>query len=72
MWGFHLGRPFRINMEGATVSKPSPGADTPRQWMSYVSARNSDQQIVLTDQTKELHGQRVMLAEIMAPVAYIL
>ena len=59
-------------MEGATVSKPSSESDNARQWMSYVSARNNDPQIVLGDQTKELHGQRVTLAEIMAPVAYIL
>ncbi|OMP81655.1 Nitrogen assimilation transcription factor nit-4 [Diplodia seriata] len=71
-WGFHLGRPFRINMEGATVSKPSAGAYAGKQWTPYTSPGSKNSHVVLPDHVKELHRQRVTLAEIMAPVGYLL
>jgi hypothetical protein len=73
MWSFYLGRPFRINMEDVTVAKPcggtSPGEN---QWFPYVSPRTFTESSPLPDYTNELHRQRVLLCEIMAPLGYAL
>lgn len=74
MWSFYLGRPFRINMEDVTVSKPhggtTPGAQD--RWIPYVSPRSFNDETPLPDYTSELHRQRVLLCEIMAPLGYAL
>ncbi|KAH7171429.1 fungal-specific transcription factor domain-containing protein [Dactylonectria macrodidyma] len=72
MWSFYLGRPFRINMEDVTVSKPC-GDTRPEscgQWFPYVSPRSFEESTPLPDYTNELHRQRVLLGEIMAPLGY--
>ncbi|POR36832.1 Uncharacterized protein TPAR_02968 [Tolypocladium paradoxum] len=74
MWGFSLGRPFRINMEDVTVAKPL-GRTTPQstvQWIPYVSRKSTQDNTTLPDYTEELHRQRVLLVEIMAPLGYAL
>ncbi|KAF6832956.1 fungal specific transcription factor [Colletotrichum musicola] len=41
LWGFHLGRPFRINMEDVTVEKPGSSQDNTISgtWSAYGSHR---------------------------------
>ncbi|KAF4464335.1 hypothetical protein FALBO_8836 [Fusarium albosuccineum] len=74
MWGFYLGRPFRINMEDVTVAKPS-GDTRPEaagQWLPYVSKKSFEEHAPLPDYTNELHRQRTLLSEIMVPLGYAL
>ncbi|KAH7116381.1 fungal-specific transcription factor domain-containing protein, partial [Dactylonectria macrodidyma] len=74
MWSFYLGRPFRINMEDVTVTKPC-GDTRPEsvgQWIPYTSPRSFQEHTPLPDYTNELHRQRVLLGEIMAPLGYAL
>ncbi|CAM1510981.1 Fc.00g084940.m01.CDS01 [Cosmosporella sp. VM-42] len=74
MWGFYLGRPFRLNMEDVTVAKP--GGDTTGeancQWIPYVSPKSFQDCTPLLDYTNELHRQRVLMVEIMAPLGHAL
>lgn len=72
MWSFHLGRPFRINMEDVTVAKPSGMPRSVTQWIPYTSPSSVEDETILTDCTQELHRQRVLLVEIMAPLGYAL
>ncbi|KAL0932487.1 uncharacterized protein CTRU02_213440 [Colletotrichum truncatum] len=72
LWGFHLGRPFRISMEGVTVAKPgSVISDKPSgQWSSYTSLASPGSP--MTDYSEDLSRQRALLCEIMAPLGYSL
>ncbi|KAM5354236.1 hypothetical protein ACJ41O_000886 [Fusarium nematophilum] len=74
MWGFYLGRPFRINMEDVTVAKPSGDVrpEAAGQWIPYVSKRSFEECTPLPDYTDELHRQRTLLSEIMVPLGYAL
>ncbi|KAH6989305.1 fungal-specific transcription factor domain-containing protein [Ilyonectria sp. MPI-CAGE-AT-0026] len=74
MWSFYLGRPFRINMEDVTVSKPCGDTrpESAGQWIPYSSPRSFEEHTPLPDYTNELHRQRVLLGEIMAPLGYAL
>ncbi|KAK7415148.1 hypothetical protein QQX98_006092 [Neonectria punicea] len=74
MWSFYLGRPFRINMEDVTVAKPSGDTrqESAGQWIPYVTPRSFEEHTPLPDYTNELHRQRVLLGEIMAPLGYAL
>lgn len=74
MWGFYLGRPFRINMEDVTVEKPRGGVgpESAGQWIPYTSPRSLGDDIPVPSYTNELHRQRVLMSEIVAPVGYAL
>lgn len=74
MWGFYLGRPFRINMEDVTVSKPVGDVRPERagQWIPYVSKKSFDELTPLSDYADELHRQRTLLSDIMVPLGYAL
>ncbi|KAH6971311.1 fungal-specific transcription factor domain-containing protein [Ilyonectria destructans] len=74
MWGFYLGRPFRINMEDVTVEKPRGGVgpESADQWIPYISPRSLGDDIPVPSYTNELHRQRVLMSEIVAPVGYAL
>ncbi|RSL85791.1 hypothetical protein CEP51_003142 [Fusarium floridanum] len=74
MWGFYLGRPFRINMEDVTVAKPVGDIRPEKsgQWIPYVSKKSFEELTPLPDYTDELHRQRTLLSEIMVPLGYAL
>ncbi|KAH6986718.1 fungal-specific transcription factor domain-containing protein [Ilyonectria destructans] len=74
MWSFYLGRPFRINMEDVTVTKPCGDIrpESAGQWIPYTSPRSFQEHSPLPDYTNELHRQRVLLGGIMAPLGYAL
>ncbi|KAH8659465.1 fungal-specific transcription factor domain-containing protein, partial [Ilyonectria robusta] len=74
MWSFYLGRPFRINMEDVTVSKPCGDTrpESAGQWIPYVSPQSFEESTPLPDYANEMHRQRVLLGEIMAPLGYAL
>lgn len=74
MWGFYLGRPFRVNMEDVTVSKPSSDSlqASNHAWTPYVSSKSIQRAGTRRDYPDTLLGQRVLMAEIMAPLGYAL
>ncbi|KAF7553674.1 hypothetical protein G7Z17_g3452 [Cylindrodendrum hubeiense] len=74
MWGFYLGRPFRINMEDVTVEKPRGGIEpeSAGQWIPYIAPRSLGENAPIPGYTNELHRQRVLMSEIVAPVGYAL
>lgn len=67
-----MGRPFRLNMEGATVAKPTPRIQSTEAWSPYTSPQSNADTIDSACDINELHSQRVQLADIMAPIAYAL
>jgi hypothetical protein len=71
--GFHLGRPFRTNMEDVTVGKPSGNAthQEPGKWVPYVSP-DSYVGSGVSDCMEAVCEEQIMLCEIMAPCGYIL
>ncbi|KAF9875237.1 hypothetical protein CkaCkLH20_07057 [Colletotrichum karsti] len=72
LWGFYLGRPFRINMEDVTAAKPgnSTTESDQGQWAAYISAASPGQ--AQPDFSEELGRQRALLCETMAPLGHAL
>ncbi|KAJ5109655.1 hypothetical protein N7532_002300 [Penicillium argentinense] len=70
--GFHLGRPFRTNMDDVTVGKPIPSSITSYNWILYESPASLDHTSDGIDCTKLVSQQLVSLCEIMAPCGYVL
>ncbi|KAL4734497.1 hypothetical protein BDV11DRAFT_212720 [Aspergillus similis] len=68
--GFHLGRPFRTNMEDVTVGKPTASARQQElnRWMPYTSARSVSAEIGVPDNMEAVCEEQVNLCEIMAPI----
>ncbi|KAL4950635.1 fungal-specific transcription factor domain-containing protein [Aspergillus filifer] len=67
--GFHLGRPFRTNMEDVTVGKPTSNAvrrDNDR-WVPYVSPGSVYAGSGVSDCREAVAEEQVYLCEIMAP-----
>ncbi|KAH8691360.1 fungal-specific transcription factor domain-containing protein [Talaromyces proteolyticus] len=73
LWGFFLGRPFRINMEDVTVEKPGHHliSDSVSKWSPYglIEPGINDS---TTDVLQLLSEYRVKLCEIMAPLGHAL
>lgn len=62
-------------MEAVTVGPPdaNQSADAVGHWIHYVSPESLRQQKTpIPDHTVELHRQRVLLCEIMAPLGFAL
>lgn len=61
-------------MEAVTVGPPDAekGANAVGRWIPYTSPRSLQQETAVTDHTVELHRQRVLLCEIMAPLGFAL
>ena len=74
IWSCYLGRAFRINMESVTLGPPDAveSVDPIGQWSPYVSAQLPPDREALPDPTVEIHRQRVLLCEIMAPLGFAL
>ncbi|KAF2012999.1 hypothetical protein BU24DRAFT_494892 [Aaosphaeria arxii CBS 175.79] len=74
LWGYYLGRPFRINIEDVTVGKPGEGfaPRQPGQWIPYTSAKSLEIHSPIPDYVEELNKERVTLTEIMAPLGHVL
>ncbi|KAL4912391.1 fungal-specific transcription factor domain-containing protein [Aspergillus aurantiobrunneus] len=72
--GFHLGRPFRTNMEDVTVGKPINNASRrePDRWTPYVSPDSMYAGSGVPDCLEGLCEEQVNLCEIMAPCGDIL
>ncbi|KAF6785049.1 hypothetical protein CSOJ01_15650 [Colletotrichum sojae] len=72
LWGFHLGRPFRINMEDVAVEKPGSSQDNAISgtWSAYVSAASPG--TPQPDFAENFSRHRANLCEIMAPLGYAL
>ncbi|EQB56632.1 hypothetical protein CGLO_03351 [Colletotrichum gloeosporioides Cg-14] len=72
LWGLHLGRPFRINMEDVTVAKPGTGSstDVSGHWSAYVSPGSYG--VTQPDYAELLCSQRALLCDIMAPLGHAL
>ncbi|KAJ5761528.1 hypothetical protein N7533_003567 [Penicillium manginii] len=70
--GFHLGRPFRTNMDDVTVGKPSQDCCNQSQgWIPYENPASVIQRSDGHDCTGLVSQQLVSLCEIMAPCGYI-
>lgn len=74
LWGFFLGRPFRINMEDVTVGKPGRHLinERVRKWSAYGLSDSCTTTTPLTDNLQLLSQYRVQLCEIMAPLGHAL
>ncbi|KAH8648492.1 fungal-specific transcription factor domain-containing protein [Xylariales sp. PMI_506] len=73
MWGFHLGRPSRVNMQDVTVNKPEGLSQSKPagRWTPYVSSNYLPRDVApLQDDIDELSRHRAILWEIMAPIGY--
>ncbi|KAL5343017.1 fungal-specific transcription factor domain-containing protein [Aspergillus crustosus] len=72
--GFHLGRPFRTNMDDVTVGKPNHNNSQrePNLWAPYVTSNSLHFECGLPDCMSEVCEEQVILCEIMAPCGYIL
>jgi hypothetical protein len=71
--GFHLGRPFRTNMDDVTVGKPSQDCCNQSQgWIPYENPASVIQRSDGHDCTGLVSQQLVSLCEIMAPCGYVL
>lgn len=71
--GFHLGRPFRTNMEDVTVGKPSQDCcNQSQEWIPYENPASLSQLFDGLDCTGLVSQQLVSLCEIMAPCGYVL
>ncbi|KAJ0420937.1 hypothetical protein BJY00DRAFT_323516 [Aspergillus carlsbadensis] len=71
--GFHLGRPFRTNMEDVTV-KPNnrPGRPQHGEWAPYVSLNTIHTGSGIPDCMNAVREGQITLCEIMAPCGYLL
>jgi hypothetical protein len=71
--GFHLGRPFRTNMEDVTV-KPNSGTGRHQQgkWVPYVSLNSVHTGSGMPDCLDAVREGQITLCEIMAPCGYLL
>ncbi|KAL4940033.1 hypothetical protein BDV06DRAFT_27066 [Aspergillus oleicola] len=67
--GFHLGRPFRTNMEDVTVGKPTSNAirRDKDKWIPYVSPGSVYAGSGVPDCMEAICEEQVYLCEIMAP-----
>ncbi|OKL61010.1 hypothetical protein UA08_03585 [Talaromyces atroroseus] len=74
LWGFFLGRPFRINMEDVTVEKPGHHliSESIRKWSPYGLPESGTKDVSITDVLQLLSEHRVKLCEIMAPLGHAL
>ncbi|KAK2594020.1 hypothetical protein QQS21_008282 [Conoideocrella luteorostrata] len=74
IWSSHLGRTFRVNMECVNLGLPNAedSVNPVGQWSPYISDRMPSAQNPLPDPTVELHRQRVLLCEIIAPLGFAL
>ncbi|KAJ5975042.1 hypothetical protein N7481_008749 [Penicillium waksmanii] len=71
--GFHLGRPFRTNMDDVTVGKPSQDCcNQSQEWIPYEGPASLTQRFDGLDCTGLVSQQLVSLCEIMAPCGYVL
>ncbi|KAK5790752.1 hypothetical protein VI817_008039 [Penicillium citrinum] len=71
--GFHLGRPFRTNMDDVTVGKPSQSPSAASyKWLPYEGPESLDHAFNTFDNTELVSEQLVSLCEIMAPCGYVL
>lgn len=71
MWGFHLGRPSRINMQDVTVTKPiSSDASVPDTRWPYGSPQHLANTPSLHSDLNALSRHRALLWQIMAPIGY--
>ncbi|KAL5003089.1 fungal-specific transcription factor domain-containing protein [Aspergillus recurvatus] len=68
--GFHVGRPFRTNMEDVTVGKPTANTHRREQdrWMPYTSAGSVYAGVGVPDIMEAVCEEQVNLCEIMAPI----
>ncbi|KAL4754331.1 hypothetical protein BDW72DRAFT_190193 [Aspergillus terricola var. indicus] len=68
--GFHLGRPFRTNMEDVTVGKLTARTRQQEQnrWMPYTSAGSISTGIGVPDNMEAVCEEQVNLCEIMVPI----
>ncbi|RDW78831.1 uncharacterized protein DSM5745_05683 [Aspergillus mulundensis] len=68
--GFHLGRPFRTNMEDVTVGKPTANTAHREQgrWMPYVSQGSVYAGTGVPDSMEAICEEQVTLCETMAPM----
>ncbi|KAL4909505.1 hypothetical protein BDW74DRAFT_174707 [Aspergillus multicolor] len=67
---FHLGRPFRTNMEDVTVGKPASNTHRQEQarWMPYVSVSSIYAGTGVPDCMEAICEEQVTLCETMAPM----
>ncbi|KAF2095661.1 hypothetical protein NA57DRAFT_44435 [Rhizodiscina lignyota] len=72
VWGFHLGRQFRIPMEDITCAKPggSLNSTISNQWVSYTSPTSTQTCTPVFGYVQEVSRQRALLCQIMAPLGY--
>ncbi|KAI9930103.1 hypothetical protein ASPWEDRAFT_147700 [Aspergillus wentii DTO 134E9] len=68
LWGFYLGRPFRVNMQDVTVEKPI--SSTYNRWWPYVSSESTGEDSIQDDPTGLLSEQRILLCEMMEPLGH--
>ena len=61
-------------MESVTLGLPdaAKSADAVNEWVPYVSRRSLEEQTHIPDHTIELHRQRDLLCEIIAPLGFAL
>lgn len=66
--GFHLGRPFRTNMEDVTVGKPNKTRySRSNNWFPYVSPDSVYAGSGVPDHMDAICEEQINLCEIMAP-----
>lgn len=71
--GFHLGRPFRTNMDDVTVGKPFEisSHQTP-EWVPYVNSVSTSKHFDNQRYSGIVSQHLVSLCDIMAPCGYVL
>lgn len=71
-WAFYLGKTVRTHTGDITISRPREETDPENQgrWASYPPSGLTQDPVPVPDLISDIHRQRVMLAEIMAPVSY--
>ncbi|KAF5005237.1 hypothetical protein FDECE_8295 [Fusarium decemcellulare] len=72
MWKYSVGRPCYINLGDVTIARPADGTDDDivEEWAPYTGRGSLTCSITLPDFAKEVHRQRTILCEILAPLMY--
>ncbi|KAH6884457.1 fungal-specific transcription factor domain-containing protein [Thelonectria olida] len=72
MWKYSVGRPCYINLGDVTISRPTKRTDAhaTEEWTPYTGSERLTGLIPLPDFAEEVHRQRTILCEILAPLTY--
>ncbi|KAJ4029053.1 hypothetical protein NW756_006197 [Fusarium oxysporum] len=72
MWKYSVGRSFYINLGDVTIPRPTKRTDAQavEEWSPYTGSGRLTGLVPLPDFSDEVHCQRTILCEILAPLTY--